>query len=96
MTVSFPLLTLYSVTAVPAVLPPLPSLCFCAPAPLLDQIGFDTVDAGALAEGSRFERCRPVYCRPLGKRELQEMLIATTPDSMVPEGNWLAYRTRRN
>lgn len=62
----------------------------------LDQIGFDTVDAGPLAEGWRFERCRPVYCRPLGKGELQKMLIATTPDSRVPEGNWLAYRTRRN
>ncbi len=58
----------------------------------LDQIGYDTVDAGTLSEGWRFERCRPVYCRPLGKRELQEMLLATTPDSMVPEGHWYAYR----
>jgi 8-hydroxy-5-deazaflavin:NADPH oxidoreductase len=61
----------------------------------LDQIGYDTVDAGLLTEGWRFERCRPVYCRPLGTRALQEMLLGTTPDSKVPEGHWYAYRSHQ-
>lgn len=62
----------------------------------LDQIGYDTVDAGTLAEGWRFERRRPVYCRPLSKPALQEMLRATRPDSMVPEGHWHTYRALRS
>lgn len=60
----------------------------------LDQIGYDTVDAGPLAEGWRFERRRPVYCRPLKKSALREMLLATTQDAMVPEGHWYSHRSR--
>jgi len=62
---------------------------------LLDQIGYDTVDAGPLTEGWRFERRRPVYCRALTKDALREMLRSTTPDSRVPEGHWNAYRAPR-
>ena len=29
---------------------------------LLDQFGYDTVDAGPLAEGWRFQRAKPAYC----------------------------------
>lgn len=35
-----------------------------AVATFLDQIGYDSVDAGGLADGWRFERRRPIYCIP--------------------------------
>lgn len=44
---------------------------------LLDDFGFDAVDAGALAEGWRFERDRPVYGGFFSKQKLAEMLTAT-------------------
>lgn len=43
-------------------------------AEFLDHIGFDIVDAGALAEGWRFERDTPCYCVPLNKTQLVEKL----------------------
>lgn len=58
----------------------------------LDQIGYDAVDAGPLAEGWRFERRRPVYCVPLDKTMLAQMLAATTPDAIMPEGHWRYQR----
>ena len=57
-------------------------------AALIEQIGFDVVDAGPLAEGWRFERARPVYCVPLGKRALAEALAATSRDDAVAEYSW--------
>lgn len=57
-------------------------------ATFLDQIGYDSVDAGDLADGWRFERRRAVYCIPLDKAMLEERLAATTRDSFVPDGNW--------
>lgn len=58
----------------------------------LDQIGYDAVDAGALTEGWRFERRRPVYCVPLDTTMLTQMLAATTPDTFAPEGHWRYQR----
>lgn len=58
----------------------------------LDQVGYDAVDAGALAEGWRFERRRPVYCVPLNMVMLAETLAATKPDVFMPEGHWLYQR----
>jgi predicted dinucleotide-binding enzyme len=43
-------------------------------AELLDELGFDTVDAGALVEGRRFQKDTPAYCVPMGSRELQRVL----------------------
>lgn len=57
-------------------------------ATFLDQIGYDSVDTGALADGWRFERRRQVYCIPLNKVMLEERLVATSRDSFVPDGNW--------
>jgi len=45
-------------------------------ADLLDQFGFDVVDAGPLAEGRRFQKDTPVYCVPMDSRKLQEALAA--------------------
>lgn len=58
----------------------------------LDQIGYDAVDAGVLADGWKFERRRPVYCVPLNTTMLAEMLTATKPDVFMPEGHWRYQR----
>jgi predicted dinucleotide-binding enzyme len=43
---------------------------------LLDQFGFDVVDAGPLSEGRRFQKDTPAYCVPMSFRKLQEALAA--------------------
>lgn len=53
---------------------------------LLDDLGFDVVDAGALAEGWRFERARPAYCAPLDRAGLTAALADA--GTLVPEGSW--------
>jgi predicted dinucleotide-binding enzyme len=45
-----------------------------AVAELIESIGFDVVDAGALREGWRFQRGTPAYVVPLGTAELIEAL----------------------
>ena len=47
-------------------------------AELYHQFGFDSVDAGPLSEGWRFERDRPAYCNLKPKQVLTETLSATT------------------
>ncbi|HEY0208583.1 NADPH-dependent F420 reductase [Acerihabitans sp.] len=41
---------------------------------LIDQFGFDVVDAGPLAEGWRFQRGRPMYCERFDAVGLQKAL----------------------
>lgn len=55
---------------------------------LVEQFGYDVVDCGALAEGWRFERARPVYCVPMGRDTLAKTLAATQRTSFVAEGSW--------
>ncbi|MFT3721550.1 NADPH-dependent F420 reductase [Pseudorhodoferax sp.] len=55
---------------------------------LVEDCGFDVVDAGPLAEGWRFERARPVYCVARDRAALADQLAATRRDSMVAEGSW--------
>ena len=50
---------------------------------LLDELGFDVVDAGVLAEGWRFEAGTPVYCVPLNKQQLIEGLQAAAADNVA-------------
>ena len=45
-------------------------------AELYHQFGFDSVDAGSLSEGWRFERDRPAYCNLKPKQALAETLSA--------------------
>ena len=59
-------------------------------ATLVDQFGFDVVDAGPLAEGWRFERARPVYCQRVDKAGLVRALEATKKSQFVAEGSWRA------
>lgn len=55
-------------------------------ADLLDDLGFDFVDAGPLHEGWRFERARPAYCVPLDVAGLKTALANAA--NKVPEGSW--------
>ena len=41
---------------------------------LLDQVGFDSVDAGPLTEGRRFQRGTPPYVQRLTTAQLREAL----------------------
>jgi len=43
---------------------------------LIDEFGFDVVDAGPLAEGLRFDRDKPAYDSPLTRDELSYALAA--------------------
>ncbi|WP_248802534.1 NADPH-dependent F420 reductase [Pseudomonas sp. MWU13-2100] len=55
---------------------------------LLDDMGFDTVDAGSLDESWRFERAKPAYCIPLDKAGLTAALAAAQRQIELPEGSW--------
>lgn len=57
-------------------------------AKLVEQVGFDVVDAGALQEGWRFERARPAYCVPMDKATLAATLAATQRDAFMGEYSW--------
>ena len=50
---------------------------------LLDEFGFDVVDAGGLAEGWRFEAGTPVYCVPLNQEQLKARLQATAANHLA-------------
>ncbi len=53
---------------------------------LLEGLGFDVLDAGALKEGWRFERARPAYCVPLDRAGLVQALAGA--GAKVAEGSW--------
>lgn len=57
-------------------------------AKLLDQLGFDTLDAGSLSESWRFERAKPAYCIPLDHNGLRDALAAAERDVDLPDGSW--------
>ncbi|WEX17526.1 NADPH-dependent F420 reductase [Pseudomonas sp. G11] len=51
---------------------------------LLDELGFDAVDAGNLDESWRFERAKPAYCVPLDKAGLRTALAAAERTVELP------------
>lgn len=55
---------------------------------LLNDFGYDTVDAGPLVEGWRFERAMPAYCVPLDQQALRGALAAAQCGIEVPHGSW--------
>lgn len=55
---------------------------------LLDEIGFDAVDAGGLDESWRFERAKPAYCIALDNDGLRKALAAAERQVELPEGAW--------
>ncbi len=57
---------------------------------LLDPFGYDTVDAGPLAEGWRFQRAKPAYCIRLDIEGMKHALAAAQRDVEVPHGSWRA------
>src|ERR1700682_1347952 len=44
---------------------------------LLDEVGYDIVDAGPLVEGRRFQKDTPAYCVPMDSRGLQVTVLNT-------------------
>ncbi|OPA91252.1 NADP oxidoreductase [Pseudomonas fluorescens] len=51
---------------------------------LLDELGFDAVDAGGLDESWRFERAKPAYCVPLDQAGLKAALAAAQRTVELP------------
>lgn len=61
-------------------------------AAFLDEIGYDAVDAGPLAESWRFERGMPGYCIPLRSASMARALQAAQKGQRVPDGSWRSPR----
>jgi predicted dinucleotide-binding enzyme len=59
---------------------------------LVDQFGFDVVDAGSLSDSWRFERAMPAYCVALDVAQLQEALTSARRGVEVPDGSWRSPR----
>lgn len=57
---------------------------------VIDQLGFDPLDVGSLAESWRFERAKPAYCIPLQTRQLVQALAAAEREVELPFGSWRA------
>ena len=57
-------------------------------AALVEQVGFDVVDTGSLADSWRFERARPGYCIPTDKATLAATIANTGRASFVGEYSW--------
>ncbi len=55
---------------------------------LVDQFGFDPVDAGPLADSWRFERAKPVYCIAHDRAGMVAGLAAARRDEELPHGSW--------
>lgn len=55
---------------------------------LVDDFGFDPVDAGMLSESWRFERAKPAYCIPFDVQGLKHALAAAERDIELPHGSW--------
>jgi predicted dinucleotide-binding enzyme len=57
-------------------------------AALQADFGYDTIDAGPLADSWRFERAKPAYCIPLDKAGLTSALAAAERGKELPDGSW--------
>lgn len=55
---------------------------------LHDELGFDSLDAGPLADSWRFERAKPAYCVAFDLHGLRSALRAATREGEVPHGSW--------
>ena len=55
---------------------------------LLDEVGFDAVDAGNLDESWRFERAKPAYCIPLNREALKAALAKAERRIEMPPVEW--------
>jgi len=55
---------------------------------LMDQFGFDPLDAGTLSESWRFERAKPAYCIRLDRAGLLQKLGEAKRDQELPHGSW--------
>lgn len=54
----------------------------------INELGFDVVDAGSLADSWRFERAKPCYCISLKTDELKQAIAAAQRTVEVEHGSW--------
>ncbi|MWP45935.1 NADPH-dependent F420 reductase [Gilliamella sp. Pas-s27] len=62
---------------------------------LLENIGYDYVDVGALSNSWRFERAKPAYCIPLNRQQLNDVIAQTTREFEVPHNSWQTNNQQR-
>ena len=55
---------------------------------LYDQFGYDSIDAGPLAEGWRFQRAMPAYCIALNATNMRRALAEAERGKEKPHGSW--------
>ncbi|MCO6544979.1 MAG: NADPH-dependent F420 reductase [Gilliamella sp.] len=55
---------------------------------LLESIGYDYVDVGALSNSWRFERAKPAYCISLSRQRLNDALAQASKEVEVPHNSW--------
>lgn len=55
---------------------------------LHEEVGYDVVDVGGLAESWRFERAKPAYCRPFNSAGLRSALADAERNVELPHGSW--------
>jgi predicted dinucleotide-binding enzyme len=60
---------------------------------LVDDFGFDPVDAGTLADSWRFERAMPAYCLPFDAAGLGAALASAQRGVELPHGSWRKRRS---
>ena len=61
-------------------------------AELINQFGFDPLDAGTLDESWRFERAMPAYCIALDSAKLTDALALAKRGVELPHGSWRKSR----
>jgi predicted dinucleotide-binding enzyme len=61
-------------------------------ADLVNQFGFDPIDAGTLEESWRFERAMPSYCIALVAAEMAAALASAQRGVELPHGSWQKSR----
>lgn len=54
----------------------------------INEIGFEVVDTGTLADSWRFERAKPCYCISLQTEELKKAIAAAERTVEVEHGSW--------
>ncbi|MDA0147984.1 NADPH-dependent F420 reductase [Vibrio sp. LaRot3] len=55
---------------------------------LVDELGYDPIDGGSLADSWRYERSKPAYCFPFNVAEMQQALAKAKRDEELPLSAW--------
>lgn len=63
---------------------------------LLNNIGYDYIDAGGLCDSWKFERAKPAYCIPLNAKDLELALEQACRTKELPHNSWHNIKDTHN